>query len=240
VLLTIQSNRTLATRAGASTSEGASSTSEAAGKVDTSTRVDYADGKLSLRAVSADLHPVLALIAQKSGLSITVDDAIKRDDGGDRKISMNLIDVEPEAALRAIANAYGLSLANINGIYMLSEGQPSDLTTYRLSDTASFRLQNLQAQTASGLLPNFLYSYVKTNAGQNAVVVTAPRQVLAKIGADLARVDVPSPLIAIEAIAVEFTDSSDLDFGLRLGSPSSTSFSSLDVGGGSPAARATR
>lgn len=225
VLLTVQSDRTLAARgAGASTSEAASG---AGGAVDTSTRVEYEAGKMNLRAVKADIHAVLALIAQRSGLSITVDDAI------DRKISMNLLAIEPEAALRAIANAYGLSVANINGIWMLSEGQPTDLTTYRLSGTASFRLQNTQAQTASGLLPNFLYSYVKTNAEQNAVVVTAPTQVLEKIGADLRQMDVPSPLISIEAIAVEFTDSTDLDRGLNLGSPVRTSFGSLDVGSGS-------
>jgi type II secretory pathway component GspD/PulD (secretin) len=228
VLLTIQSNRTLAARTG--DGEEQASTSDGAGTVDTSTRVDFVGGKLNLRAVKADIHGVLALIAQKSGLAITVDDAIGRD--SPRTVSLNLNGVEPETALRSIANVYGLSLANINGIWMLSEGQPSDLATYRLSGTASFRLQNTQAQTASGLLPNFLYSYVKTNAEQNAVVVTAPTQVLEKIGADLARVDVPSPLIAIEAIAVEFTDSSDIDRGLNLGSPTRTSFSSLDVGSG--------
>lgn len=232
VLLTVQSNRTLSARNGAGSGASGASTSGQAvgggnGQVDISTLIEYAAGKMNLRAVKADIHGVLAVIAQKSGLSITVDDAI------DRKVSLNLLGVEPEAALRAIANAYGLSIADINGIWMLSEGQPSDLATYRLSDTASFRLQNTQAQTASGLLPNFLYSYVKTNAEQNAVVVTAPTQVLAKIGADLRQVDVPSPLISIEAIAVEFTDSTDLDRGLNLGSPTRTSFGSLDVGSGS-------
>ncbi len=229
VLLTIQSNRTLATsNAGASsTSDAASAPTLDAVQADTSTRIEYAGGKLNLRAVKADIHGVLALIAQRSGLSITVDDAVER------KISMNLIGIEPEAALRAIANAYGLSIANINNIWMLSEGQPSDLATYRLSGTASFRLQNTQAQTASGLLPNFLYSYVKTNSEQNAVVVTAPTQILEKIGADLKQMDVPSPLISIEAIAVEFTDSTDFARGLSLGSPVPTSFGSIDVGGGS-------
>ncbi len=231
VLLTIQSDRTLATRNSTDTASTSTSEQPAAaaggGQVDTSTRIEYQAGLMNLRAVKADIHGVLALIAQKSGLSITVDDAIER------KVSLNLNGVEPEAALRAIANAYGLSIASINGIWMLSEGQPSDLTTYRLSATASFRLQNTQAQTASGLLPNFLYSYVKTNSEQNAVVVTAPTQVLEKIGADLRQMDVPSPLISIEAIAVEFTDSVDFERGLSLGSPVRTSFGSLDVGSGS-------
>jgi type II secretory pathway component GspD/PulD (secretin) len=93
-------------------------------------------------------------------------------------------------------------------------------------------MQNTQASVASGLLPNFLSSYVKVNAEQNAVVVTAPSQMLAKIGADLRKVDIPSPQILIEAIAVELSDTSDLDVGLRLGSPTAGQFSSLDSAAG--------
>jgi type II secretory pathway component GspD/PulD (secretin) len=106
------------------------------------------------------------------------------------------------------------------------------LATYNLSDTASFRMQNMQAQTASGLLPNFLYSYVKVNPEQNAVVVTAPSEMLAKIGADLQKMDIPPPQILIEAIAVELTDTKDVDIGLRLGSPTNNSFSSIDTPAG--------
>ena len=86
-------------------------------------------------------------------------------------------------------------------------------------------MQNTQAQTASGLLPNFLYSYVKVNAEQNAVVVTAPTQMLAKIGADLNKVDIPSPQISIEAIAVELNDTNEKDLGLLLGNPDPANFS---------------
>ncbi len=219
VLLTIQSDRTLST----SGDNGAdAAASEDSGSADTQTRVTFQDGLLSLRAVGADAQSLMAAIARETGLSITIDDAVSR------KINLNLRDVKPESALRAIATAYGLALANVNDIWMVSKGQPEDLATYRLSDTASFRLQNTQAQNASGLLPNFLYSYVKTNAEQNAVVVTAPPQLLDKIGADLARLDVPSPQIAIEAIAVEFTDNADSDLGLLLGSPDRNSFSSVD------------
>ena len=44
--------------------------------------------------------------------------------------------------------------------------------------------------------------------------------------------DVTAPQIAIEAIAVELSDSTDLDIGLRLGNPSPDSFDSFDTGAG--------
>jgi general secretion pathway protein D len=68
-----------------------------------------------------------------------------------------------------------------------------------------------RAQAASGLLPTFLYSYLHVNEEQNAVVVTAPQQMLAKIRADLQAVDIAPPQILMEAIAVEFTDTRDAD-----------------------------
>jgi type II secretory pathway component GspD/PulD (secretin) len=55
---------------------------------------------------------------------------------------------------------------------------------------------------------------------------------LAKIGSDLNRLDIPSPQILIEAIAVEFTDSTDRDLGLSVLSQQSTSIFSLDGPGG--------
>lgn len=231
VLVTIQSDRTVEsnTHGNGAAENGAGAEAGAANQntTPTSTSIQFEKGLLSLRAVRVDIHELMGAIAKQSGLAIAIDDAV------DRKVSLNLNGVDPATAIRSIATAYGLALSQINGIYMMSEGVPTDLATYHLSGTASYRMQNTQAQTASGLLPNFLYSYVKVNAEQNAVVVTAPSQMLAKIGADLDKMDVPSPQILIEAIAVELTDTTNRDIGLLLGNSDPTEFSSLNVAGGS-------
>ena len=88
---------------------------------------------------------------------------------------------------------------------MISAGLPASLATYNRSGTCSFPMRYLQAQNASGLLPTFLHSYLHVNEEQNAVVVTAPRQMLDKIGTDLDKIDVAPPQIMIEAVAVEMT-----------------------------------
>ncbi len=249
ILFTIQSNRTIETKKAAASSDGDSGgdtksddaksgdaaktggAKDAADKPDTSTQVDFADGLLSLRAVNVDINELMAAIARKTGLSVAIDDAVS--DPTPRKISLSLRGVSPRAAITSIAAAAGLAVSLRDGIYMMSEGEATDLASYNLSGTASFRLQNTQAGTASGLLPNFLSPFVKVNPEQNAVVVTAPSQILAKIGIDLQRLDVPPPQILIEAIAVELTDSSDTDLGLLIGDPSRTSFSSVDTTTGS-------
>lgn len=222
VLITIQSDRTVETH----NNDDEANNADPNARPDTSTTVKFENKLLTVRAVRADIHQLVAAIAQQTGLSIAVDDAVNR------KVSLNLKNVDPSAALQSIATAYGLALSRINEIFMMSEGVPTDLATYHLSSTASFRMQNTQAATASGLLPNFLFSYVKVNSEQNAVVVTAPSQMLAKIGTDLQKMDVPSPQILIEAIAVELTDTTDSDIGLLLGNPNSSQFSSLNIPSG--------
>jgi type II secretory pathway component GspD/PulD (secretin) len=223
VLLTIQSNRTV--EGGGRGGAAGAGVADTGTKPDTSTQVLFQNGLLSLRAVKADIQGLIGEIAHKGGISVAVDDAV------DRKVSLNLDGVSPEEALRDISTAYGLALSQNNGVYTLSEGVPTDLATYNASSTQSFRMQNTQAQNASGLLPNFLYSYVKVNSEQNAVVVTAPSQMLAKIGQDLKKMDVAPPQIAVEAIAVELTDSTDKDLGISFGNAKQGVFSTTDNGG---------
>lgn len=226
LLITVKSDRTIAVkrRGGRRGDDGATAKAQSPADVaaDSEDMVTVKGGRLWLHAVKADIHTLLAGIASQTGFSIAVDDSI------DRKVSINLENVDPTAAIQTIASGYGLALSRVGGVYMMSEGVPTDLASYHLSGTQSFRMQNTQAGTASGLLPNFLYSYVHVNSEQNAVVATSPSQMLAKIGSDLGKVDTPSPEISIEALAVEFTDTKDKDSGLSLLYQTSTSISSID------------
>jgi type IV pilus assembly protein PilQ len=218
VLVTVLSDRTIEGRHKAGDATVAVDTS----KPDISTQVTFADGKLAVRAVRADIHSLIGLIADKTGLTVAVDDAVER------KVSINLSGVAPQVAVQAIATANGLALSPVGNLFVLSEGVPTDLATYRVSGTQSYRMQNTQAATASGLLPNFLYSYVKVNPEQNAVVVSAPTQMLTKIGQDLDKVDTPSPQILVEAIAVELTDDGLHELGLSLTNQRHTSVTAAD------------
>jgi len=167
------------------------------------------DGLVSVTATNVPLQQLLGEIARKTGSDLAVDDAVNA------QASIHLRDLPVDELLRAIATAYGLALSEVDGVYMFSQGVPQDLAAYLLSGTASFPLRYTRAQAASGLLPTFLYSYLHVNEEQNSVVVTAPQQMLDKIGADLQAVDVAPPQILIEAVAVEFTSAQDMEKLLR-------------------------
>jgi len=185
------------------------------------------DGLISLHVLKADMLKVLGKIAKASGLNIAVDDAVGR-----RVVSLSLDNTPAESVLQSIAGAYGLSLAKRDDVYMVSEGVPTDLATYRMSGTQSFPMQYVRAQTASGLLPTFLYSYLHVNNEQNALVVSAPTQMLEKIKSDLKKVDIAPPQIMIEAVVIESSAVNDLSLSLGLTGNNAHSTTSLDTATG--------
>ncbi|MHB9132848.1 MAG: type II secretion system protein GspD [Armatimonadota bacterium] len=167
------------------------------------------DGLVNVQAVKANIHQVVAELARQCAFSVAIDDAVQHN------ISINFQDGQPLDVLRGIAAGYGLALSSVGDVYMLSEGVPADLPTYLRSGTASFPIKYLKAADARQLLPSFLFMYVHDNPLQNAVVVTAPSQMLEKIGRDLKVIDTPPAMVMIECAVVELSDSRDLDVGFR-------------------------
>lgn len=169
--------------------------------------VTVEDGQVSIRALKADIHRVVAELAREAGVNVAVDDAVQRE------VSMNVEGLTSQQVLAGIASGYGLAISSVGDVQMVSEGIPTDLPTYGRSATASYPLTYLQVDDAASLLPPFLIEYLRRNPQQNSIVVTAPRQMLDKIGSDLQTIDVAPPLIMVEVLAIEISrDSSTESF----------------------------
>ncbi len=157
------------------------------------------EGLVSVRALKADIHRVVAELAREAGVNVAVDDAVKR------KVSLHVTNLTAQQVLQGIASGYGLAISSVGDVKMLSEGIPTDLPTYGRSATTSYPLTYLKVDDAASLLPPFLIEYLRRNPQQNSIVVTAPRQMLDKIGHDLRSIDVAPPLIMVEVLAMEIT-----------------------------------
>ncbi|MGD9495523.1 MAG: type II secretion system protein GspD [Armatimonadota bacterium] len=172
---------------------------QAAAGVEGSVEVTFEEGLLTVRALKADLHRVVAEIARASGVNVAVDDRVRR------KVSVHVSGLNADQVLQGIASGYGLAISTVGDVKMVSEGIPTDLPTYGRSATQSYPLTYLQVDDAASLLPPFLIEYLRRNPQQNSIVVTAPRQMLEKIGRDLRAIDIAPPLIMVEVLAVEMT-----------------------------------
>ena len=172
-------------------------------------RITGDDKKLSIFAVSVDAPELFTAIASKTNLPLLVDDQVSR------RITINLKDRPARQAITDICSAYGLSVADVEGITMISEGIPRSPSSYLLSDIAAIPTKYVTASNARNLLPVFLQDYVKFNAEQNALVLSAPTEVLSKFRDDIAQFDIPASQIVLDLLLVELTDTSLDEFALK-------------------------
>lgn len=155
---------------------------------------------LNVFAVGVDAQEILTTIAARANLKLVVDDTVSR------RITIAVKDRPAREIISSIAGAYGLAAADVDGVTLVSEGIPSKASSYLLSDIDQISTKYVDANNARNLLPVFLQDYVKVNSEQNAVVLSAPSEVLAKFRADIAGFDIPSSQIVVDLLLVELTD----------------------------------
>jgi type IV pilus assembly protein PilQ len=168
-------------------------------------------GKMTVFAVACDAQEVLTAIAVRASVKLVVDDSVSR------KLTVNIVDKSARQVIDDIAGAYGLSVADVEGVTMVSEGIPRSPSSYLLSDIDAIPTKYVDAASARNLLPVFLQDYVKVNPEQNAVVLSAPRDVLRKFRQDIAQFDIPASQILVDLLLVELTDSTTDQLGITLG-----------------------
>ncbi len=156
--------------------------------------------RLSVFAVAVDAPELLTAIAAKADLKLLIDDEVSR------KLTVNFVGRPAIQIVRDIAVAYGLGFAEIEGVFMVSEGIPRTPGSYLLSEIESVSTKYVDAANARNLLPVFLQDYVKVNSEQNAVVLSAPPDILNKFRDDIARFDTPASQILVDLLVVELTD----------------------------------
>ena len=169
------------------------------------------DEGVSLYAVSADAHEVLSQLARVTDLPLIVDDTVNR------KITVNLVNKQPREILDSIVDTYGLSFAEVDGVFIFSEGIPNSPSSYLLSSIGCYTTQYVAASQARGLMPAFLTKYVKVNSSQNAVVLSAPDPILRRFQEDIREFDKPPAQIMLEVLVVEFTKMDMDTFSARVG-----------------------
>jgi type II secretory pathway component GspD/PulD (secretin) len=179
-------------------------------KKEESVQIDVGTDGISLFATDADAHELFIKLAKASGLKIIIDDTVKR------TVTANLVNRKATDIIKNIASAYGLAAKQVDGIFLISDGIPKTPSSYLLSDIEAVQTQYVLAPTAKSLLPIFLQDHVKTSQEQNAVILSAPEDVLKKFREDIKQFDIPATQIMIEVLMVEFSDSSASEFAASL------------------------
>jgi type IV pilus assembly protein PilQ len=171
---------------------------------------------ISVHAVGVQADELFTKLAREAGVGIIVDDTVGRRQGDkftSRQITLNLTNKKINEIIEYVCTAYGLSHSQVGKVFMISEGIPKNPSSYLMSDIDSVTTAYVLSSKAKSLLPEFLQAHVKVNEGKNAVILSAPAEVLAKFREDIKQFDVPASQIMIDVIMVEFTDAAAKELG---------------------------
>ncbi len=187
---------------------------------------------MSVFAIGIDAAELMTAIASRGGIKLVIDDTISR------RITLSVQNKPAREMLSSIAGAYGLAAAEVEGVTLVSEGIPRTPSSYLLSDIDQISTKYVDAANARNLLPVFLQDYVKVNAQQNAVVLSAPAEVIQKFRADVAGFDIPASQILVDLLLVELTDTGLDQLNLTLNYQNSGNVLSVSPSNGSVTFRA--
>jgi type II secretory pathway component GspD/PulD (secretin) len=171
--------------------------------------VTLSDRGLTIYAEGVQADEVFGKLARVAGVGILVDDSVGRREGDkfvSRVLTISLANKSIDDIISSVCTTYGLSHSHLGNVYMISEGIPKNPSSYLMSDIDSVTTEYVLSSEAKSLLPEFLQAHVKVNDGKNAVVFSAPPEVLAKFREDIKQFDVPASQIMIEVLMVEFSE----------------------------------
>ena len=178
---------------------------------ETPLQIDPSPHGWTIHAVNVDAHELFTTFAAQAHLQLIVDDTVKR------QITIHIVDKPARDMLNIIVDAYGFSCAEVDGVFIISEGTPKSPSSYLLSDIASITTKYVSPSQALQLLPVFLQGQVKVDADQNALVLSGPKPVLDKFRHDVEQFDIPAAQIMLDVNVVEFTDVNTDTFAAMLG-----------------------
>ncbi len=152
-------------------------------------------------ALNTPLTELMDEVSRATGVPILVDDSMKR------LATVRLHRVTLAYLMAALANGYGLTALETDGVWALSDGLPSGIAPYVSGETRVISVHNMSALGAIDMLPNFLLRYLRPNTSGDAIIAHGPPQLLDRIEEDLRQLDRPSQMVRVRTAVVEVLDS---------------------------------
>ncbi len=162
--------------------------------------VSSVNGLLDLDAVNAPLSEVMDQVAAVAGAPILVDDDVQR------LATVRLCGVTIERLMSAVANGYGLSVSERDGVWAISDGLPGSMAPYVAGQARVIDVKHIGAGTAIDLLPDFLLRYLRPSASGDSIIAHGPPQLLDRIERDVLVLDHRAPMVQVRTAVVEAYD----------------------------------
>jgi type II secretory pathway component GspD/PulD (secretin) len=147
----------------------------------------------------SDIRDALRDISVQSGIPIVADPTVQG------FVTLEVENVPLEECLRRLLGPGGFTFRQMDGYYLVGAAYPENPAFVLLSETKRIKPSYLKAAEVPGLLSPFYEPFVRIDAEANVVVVTASPEIIDRVLADLAEIDVPPKQVMIEALVTEIS-----------------------------------
>jgi type II secretory pathway component GspD/PulD (secretin) len=155
-----------------------------------------------------DLREALAAISAQAGINIVADQTVYG------FISLELVDVPFEEALRRLLLPFGLTYRRLVGYYLVGAAYPDNPSFPLLSVTERIVPSYVRADRVPVLLSQFYEPFIRVDGNTNVLTVTASPEIIERIKQDLAKIDVPPRQVMVEALVTEFSKEARKSLGI--------------------------
>ena len=157
-----------------------------------------------------DIREAINELVLQTGINIIPDDTVRG------TVTLDLVDVPFERALRMMLIAGGFTYEKIEDFYLVGLPDPRSPIFQSLAQTETVQLNNLTSTEARELLPSFYDRYIRTTRDRDVITITAPSSIIERFKEDLAKIDQPRRQILIKAIITEVSTEVLREFGAGL------------------------
>ncbi len=158
-----------------------------------------------------DVKEALAAISAQSGINIVTDQTVYG------FVSMEIIDVPFEEALKRLLAPFGLTFRKMPGYYLVGAAYPDNPSFPVLSVTQRIVPNYIRAETVQQLLSRFFDPFISVDPKTNVLTVTASPEIIQRLKQELAVIDVPPRQVMIEALVTEFSNEAKKSLGIDAG-----------------------
>ena len=148
-----------------------------------------------------DIREALNEVALQTGVNIVYDESVVG------RITMDLVDVPLEKALDMLLLIGGYEYRKLeDDFYIVGSPDPASPIFERITESETIKLDYITASHAVELLPPYYENYIRTtDAADDMLTITAPKNVIENFKEDLKKIDNPEPEILIEVLVTEIS-----------------------------------
>lgn len=145
--------------------------------------------------IDTDIRQALADISAAAAVPIVPDDTVSG------VVNADLKEVPLERALDIVLAAGNYTWVKEEGYYLVGRATPTNPNFLRLAETRIYKPSYLTGEQIVSLLPEPMLDFLK--AGPQALTIVAPRNLIPRILANIAAVDIPPRRIILEVLVTE-------------------------------------